>query len=221
MRIVLLGAPGSGKGTQAKRLVARYSIPQISTGDLLREAVSLRTELGLKAKSYMDAGQLVPDDIVLEMIRERLAQEGTRQGFILDGFPRNIAQARALDALLDEIRQPIDVAVFIDVPTETLKKRLLGRLTCSRCGAVFNIYTNPPKVPGICDFCGGPLIHREDDNEETVSARLKVYEEQTRPLIDYYEKQGKLGRIDGNNQIDSIFAAIVREIEKRAGSHKK
>lgn len=217
MRIVLLGPPGSGKGTQAKRLVARYAIPQISTGDLLREAVAAGSELGLKAKSYMDAGQLVPDEVVLGMIRERLGQADTRQGFILDGFPRNIAQAQALDALLQDLGQPLDLAIFIDVPAEVLKQRISGRLTCTRCGAVFNLYTNPPKVPGVCDFCGGPLEHRADDNEQTVSARLEVYETQTRPVIEYYAGQGKLLRVDGTREIDDTFHTIVREIDARIG----
>ena len=208
MRIVLLGAPGSGKGTQAKLIVEKYGIPQISTGDLLRAAVAAGTELGKRAKAAMDAGELVSDDIVLGMIRERLAEPDTEKGFILDGFPRNLAQAEALDALLDELGKPLQAAILIDVPFDSLLKRLTGRLTCEKCGAVYNIYTNPPKQEGVCDKCGGKLIHRADDNEETIRNRLQVYQEQTEPLIDYYEKQGKLHRIDGEGDIQAIFQAV-------------
>ncbi len=208
MRIVLLGAPGSGKGTQAKLIVEKYGIPQISTGDLLRAAVAAGTELGKRAKAAMEAGELVSDDIVLGMIRERLAEPDTEKGFILDGFPRNLAQAEALDRLLDELGKPLQAALLIDVPFDALLKRLTGRLTCEKCGAVYNIYTNPPKQDGICDKCGGKLIHRADDNEETIRNRLQVYEQQTAPLIDYYERQGKLHRIDGEGEIDAIFQAV-------------
>ncbi len=208
MRIVLLGAPGSGKGTQAKLIVEKYGIPQISTGDLLRAAVAAGTELGKRAKAAMDAGELVSDDIVLGMIRERLAEPDTEKGFILDGFPRNLSQAEALDALLDELGKPLQAAILIDVPFDSLLKRLTGRLTCEKCGAVYNIYTNPPKQEGVCDKCGGKLIHRADDNEETIRNRLQVYQEQTEPLIDYYEKQGKLHRIDGEGDIQAIFQAV-------------
>ncbi|RMG55975.1 MAG: adenylate kinase [Gammaproteobacteria bacterium] len=222
MRLVLLGAPGSGKGTQAKRLVERYGIPQISTGDLLREAVSKGTELGKAAKQYMDAGQLVPDEVVLGMIRERLSRPDTAKGFILDGFPRNLPQAEALDHMLDEMKQPLDLAILIDVDYDVLMQRLTGRLTCENCGAVFNIYTNPPRQDHICDFCGGKLHHRADDNEETISNRLKVYDQQTRPVIAYYEMEGKLARINGEGEIDEIFQRIVEAIESRlkAGSEQ-
>ncbi len=208
MRIVLLGAPGSGKGTQAKLIVEKYGIPQISTGDLLRAAVAAGTELGKRAKAAMDAGELVSDDIVLGMIRERLAEPDTEKGFILDGFPRNLSQAEALDTLLDELGKPLQAAILIDVPFDSLLKRLTGRLTCEQCGAVYNIYTNPPKQEGVCDKCGGKLIHRADDNEETIRNRLQVYQQQTEPLIDYYEKQGKLHRIDGEGDIQAIFQAV-------------
>lgn len=217
MRIVLLGAPGSGKGTQGKRLVERYEIPQISTGDLLRSAVASGSELGREAKSYMDAGQLVPDEVVLGMIRERLAEADAATGFILDGFPRNRAQAEALDGVLAELGQPLDVALLIDVEIDTLKKRLLGRLTCTGCGAVFNAYTNPPKTEGVCDYCGGELQHRTDDNEETISARLEVYDAQTKPLIDYYADRGELIRVSGLGEIDQIFKTIVTDIDARLG----
>ncbi len=204
MRIVLLGAPGSGKGTQAKKLVDHYGVVQISTGDLLRAAVSAETALGLTAKAAMDAGQLVSDDIVLAMIKERLDQADTKRGYILDGFPRNIAQAQALDVLLGEVNQPLQAAIVLDVPFEDLMQRLTGRQTCKQCGAVFNIYTHPSAKPGICDVCGGELIQRSDDNEATVEKRLKVFEEQTAPLIAFYEKQNKLARIDGTQPIDDI-----------------
>lgn len=217
MRIVLLGAPGSGKGTQGKRLVERYGIPQISTGDLLRSAVAAGSELGREAKSYMDAGQLVPDEVVLGMIRERLAQADAATGFILDGFPRNRAQAEALDGVLGDLGQPLDVALLIDVEIDTLKKRLLGRLTCTSCGAVFNAYTNPPKTEGVCDYCGGELQHRTDDNEETITARLDVYDAQTKPLIDYYADRGELIRVSGLGEIDRIFNTIVTDIDARLG----
>jgi adenylate kinase len=217
MRIVLLGAPGSGKGTQGKRLVERYGIPQVSTGDLLRSAVAAGSELGREAKSYMDAGQLVPDEVVLGMLRERLAEADADAGFILDGFPRNRAQAEALDGVLAELGQPLDVALLIDVEIDTLKKRLLGRLTCTSCGAVFNAYTNPPKTEGVCDHCGGELQHRTDDNEETISARLDVYDAQTKPLIEYYADRGELIRVSGLGEIDQIFDIIVTDIDARLG----
>lgn len=217
MKIVLLGAPGSGKGTQGKRLVERYAIPQISTGDLLRSAVAADSPLGREAKTYMNAGQLVPDEVVLGMLRERLAQSDVANGFILDGYPRNRAQAEALDGVLAEIGQPLDVALLIDVDLDTLKKRLLGRLTCAGCGAVFNTYTNPPKTEGVCDYCGGELQHRADDNEETISARLDVYEAQTKPLIDYYAARDELIRVPGLGEIDQIFGNIVTDIDARLG----
>lgn len=211
MRIVLLGAPGSGKGTQAARLVEHYQVPQISTGDLLRAAVAAGTELGLKAKAAMDEGQLVSDDIVLGMIRERLAQPDTERGFILDGFPRNIAQAEALDAMLEELERPLELGILLDVPLDKLMKRLTGRMTCKTCGAVFNRYTHPPEQEGVCDKCGGELTQRGDDNQDTVRRRLEVFEEQTAPLVEYYERDDRLARIDGEREIEQI-AADFREI---------
>jgi adenylate kinase len=215
MRLVLLGAPGSGKGTQAKSLVERYKIPQISTGDLLRNAVSAGSDLGVQAKTYMDAGQLVPDSLVLSMIRERLAQPDAGNGFILDGFPRNQAQAEALDTLLEEMKQPLDLAMLIDVDYDVLMQRLTGRLTCESCGAVFNIYTNPPSLDGECDVCGGDLHHRADDNEETIGNRLRVYDAQTRPLIDYYGTTSRLETIHGEGDIRDIFQQMSLVIDKR------
>ncbi len=215
MRLVLLGAPGSGKGTQAKFLVERYKIPQISTGDLLRNAVKAGTELGVKAKQFMDAGQLVPDALVLGMIRERLAEPDAKPGFILDGFPRNEAQAEALDKLLTDMHQPLDLALLIDVDYDILMQRLTGRLTCTSCGAVFNIYTNPPSLDGECDFCGGDLHHRADDNEETIGNRLRVYDAQTRPLIEYYGNSKRLKTINGEGDIKEIFRQVSQIIDQQ------
>jgi len=214
MRIILLGAPGSGKGTQAQSLVNRYKVPQISTGDLLRNAVSAGTELGRKAKQFMDAGQLVPDSVVLGMIRERLAQPDADNGFILDGFPRNEPQAEALDKLLEEMKQPLDLALLIDVDYDVLMQRLTGRLTCESCGSVFNIYTNPPKQDDACDKCGGKLHHRADDNEETIGNRLKVYDAQTKPLIAYFSASNRLETVVGEGDINAIFKHICAALDR-------
>lgn len=213
MRIVLLGAPGSGKGTQAKKLMDRYGIPQISTGDILRAAVSEGTELGLKAKAAMDAGRLVADEIVVGMIRERLKQPDARKGFVLDGFPRSLPQAKALDRELESLAQPLDHAVLIHVETEALMKRLTGRRTCKACGHMFNVYFNPPKVQGVCDACGGELQQRDDDNEEVIANRLRVYEEQTAPLVDYYEAQGLLQRIEGVGEMEEVFERLLGALD--------
>jgi len=210
MRIVLIGAPGGGKGTQAKRLVDRFGIPQISTGDLLREAVAAGTPLGLRAKSVMEAGQLVSDDIVLDMIRDRLSRPDAQKGFILDGFPRNIPQARALDVLLNGMGKPLQIGLLIDVPFDILMQRLTGRRTCSACGAIYNAYTSPPRIDGICDNCGGNLLQRADDNEDTVVNRLRVYESQTAPLVDYYRREGILRTVQGTGEVEDIFNAILR-----------
>ncbi|SFN02372.1 adenylate kinase [Thermodesulforhabdus norvegica] len=209
MNIILLGPPGAGKGTQAKRMMERYGIPQISTGDMLRAAVAAGTQLGLEAKKYMDAGQLVPDEVVVGLVKERIQQEDCKKGFMLDGFPRNVSQAETLDKMLSELGQQIDHVVCIEVPDEELVKRLTGRRTCRQCGAGFHVVFDPPKKEGVCDKCGGELYQRDDDNVETVTSRLKVYKDQTEPLINYYEKQGKLRRIDGLGAIDEIFQRIV------------
>ncbi len=205
MKLVLLGAPGSGKGTQAKLLVDKLNIPQISTGDLLRAAVEAQTPLGRQAKAIMDAGQLVPNDLVLGLIRERLNNPDCRNGFILDGFPRNLEQAEELDRLLDSLSMPIQKSILIDVDFDILMQRLTGRLTCEDCGAVYNIFTNPPTMEDECDKCGGNLHHRSDDNEETIGKRLRVYETQTQPVADYYRQQGKLSVIEGKGDIKDIF----------------
>ena len=209
MRIVLLGAPGSGKGTQAQLLIEKYNVPQISTGDLLRAAVEAQTPLGRQAKTIMDAGQLVPNDIVLGMIRERLNNPDASNGFILDGFPRNIEQAEALDNLLADIGQPIETALLIDVDFDILMQRLTGRLSCNSCSTVYNLFTNPPMMDNECDKCGSFLHHRSDDNEDTIGKRLRVYETQTRPVIDFYRNQNILITVEGKGDIQDIFKLIL------------
>ncbi|WP_018649281.1 MULTISPECIES: adenylate kinase [unclassified Thioalkalivibrio] len=215
MRIVLMGAPGSGKGTQAKKMVATFGIPQISTGDLLRAAMAAQTELGKQVESAMNAGQLVPDDLVLGLIRDRLQEPDAQKGFILDGFPRNVAQAETLDTMLEKLGAPLDQAIQIDVPFDELKQRLTGRVSCGDCGAVFNSHTFPPQQEGVCDLCGGELVHRADDTEKTVVNRLKVYEEQTQPLIEYYARRGLLKHVNGTRDIALIFD----EVRQLLGKH--
>lgn len=215
MRLVFLGAPGAGKGTQAKRLVEKYGIPQISTGDLLRAAVAAGTSLGKEAKAYMDRGELVPDKVVLGMVKERLSQNDCKKGFILDGFPRNVAQAEALDKMLSEMNMPLDLALNLDVPFDDLMKRLTGRRTCKSCGQMYNVYYSPSKVEGKCDKCGGELFQRDDDKEETIRKRLEVYRAQTEPLIDYYSKKGILKSVSGTGSIDEIFNSICAILEKK------
>jgi adenylate kinase len=216
MRIVLLGAPGSGKGTQAQRLIDRHGVPQISTGDLLRAAVAAGTELGRHAKAIMDAGKLVDDATMLGIIRERLGQPDARRGFILDGFPRTIAQADGLHVLLAELGQPLDAVVLMNVDPEQLFKRLTGRRTCRTCQRVFNVYTAPPSVPPPCGGqCETPdLFQRPDDSEETIGKRLAVYEAQTRPLVDYYRGRGMLRVVDAEGDID----AVTRRLEQALAS---
>lgn len=208
MRLVLLGAPGAGKGTQAKKLIDKYAIPQISTGDILRQAVAEGTPLGKEAKSYMDKGELVPDKVVLGLVEERLKQDDCKKGYILDGFPRNTAQAEALDVILGDIGMPLTAAISVDVPKEDLMKRLTGRRTCRNCGQMYNVHFSPPKEEGACDKCGGELYQREDDKEETIRRRLDVYEAQTAPLIDYYGKKGILHAVQGTGSIDDIFGRM-------------
>jgi len=209
MNIILLGPPGAGKGTQASRLIGKYAIPQISTGDMLRAALKEGTPLGLEAKKYMDQGALVPDSVVIGLVKERIQKPDCSKGYMLDGFPRNVSQAEALDKMLGELKQRIDGVVCIEVPNKELLGRLTGRRTCRSCGAGYHVMFDPPKTDGKCDKCEGELYQRDDDNEATVSSRLKVYEDQTKPLIDYYEKQGKLRRIDGVGSMDAIFGRIT------------
>lgn len=215
MRLVMLGAPGSGKGTQSKQLVAKRHIPQISSGDLLREAVAAGTELGLKAKSAMDAGELVTDEIVLGLIRERLEEPDTDGGFILDGFPRNLTQAHDLDTLLEELGQPLDRVIFLDVDHDTLMKRLTGRRTCIECGRLFNIYFAPPGTPPHCEICNDMprLQQRDDDNEETIANRLRVYRSQTEPLIEHYRQKGQLRVVEGSGEIGEVFERLESELQ--------
>ena len=212
MRIVMLGAPGSGKGTQAQRLQQDYQLPPVSTGDLLRRAVADKTPLGLKAKATMDAGELVSDEIVLGMIKERLARPDAKRGFILDGFPRNLAQAESLNAVLAELAQKIDAAVLMDVDFEILMKRLTGRRTCSKTGQVLNIYFSPAAELEACRKAGGELVQRDDDNETTIRNRLQVYERQTAPLIDYYQKRGLLKKVEATGDVNDVFARFKKAV---------
>jgi len=214
MRLVLLGAPGAGKGTQAKKLIEKHGIPQISTGDILRKAVADGTPLGKEAKSYMDKGELVPDKVVIGLIEDRLTQPDCKKGFILDGFPRNTAQAETLDAMLKKLNMPLDSALSVDVPKDDLMKRLTGRRTCKGCQQMYNIYFSPPKKNGVCDRCGGELFHRDDDKEETIKRRLDVYDAQTAPLISYYKKSGILKSVIGVGGIDEIFKKVCSVLGK-------
>lgn len=209
MRLILLGPPGAGKGTQAKRLIERYEIPQISTGDMLRAAVREGTPLGKTAKSYMDSGKLVPDSVVIGVTEERLQQADCVNGFMLDGFPRTVPQADALKSVLTKIGAEVDHVISVQVPNEELVVRLAGRRTCKECGAGYHIKFDPSSSPDRCDRCGGELFQRDDDREATVRARLKVYEEQTAPLIAYYREEGLLRPIDGRGNIEEIFGRIV------------
>ena len=212
MRIVMLGAPGSGKGTQAQRLQQDHQLPQVSTGDLLRRAVADKTPLGLKAKAAMDAGELVSDEIVLGMIKERLAKPDAKRGFILDGFPRNLAQADSLSAVLGELGLKIDAAVLMDVDFEILMKRLTGRRTCSKTGQVLNIYFSTPAELEACRKAGGELLQRDDDNETTIRNRLQVYERQTAPLIDYYQKRGLLKKVEATGDVNDVYARFEKAV---------
>ena len=213
--VVLLGPPGAGKGTQAKLMVERYGIPQVSTGDLLRENVKLGTPLGQKAKAIMERGDLVPDDLVSEMVAERLRRSDCQRGFILDGFPRTVPQAQWVDQYLTQQERgwPELVVVNIRVDYNQLMRRLTGRRTCPTCGRIYNIYFKPPRTPGICDVDGSLLVMRKDDAEEVVSERLKAYEKQTLPLVDYYRRQGRLREVDGDQPVEEVTAAVFRVVE--------
>ena len=209
MKIIMLGAPGAGKGTQAKQIADKYSIPHISTGDIFRANIKNGTELGQKAKKYMDQGLLVPDELTCDLVMDRIGQEDCKNGFVLDGFPRTIPQAEALDAALVKIGQKMDFAVDVDVPDENIVNRMSGRRACLNCGATYHIVYNPSKKEGICDTCGQQLVLRDDDKPETVLSRLEVYHNQTQPLIDYYKGQGILKSVDGTVDMKDVFKAIV------------
>ncbi len=213
MDLILLGPPGAGKGTQAKMMIDRWKIPQISTGDILRTAVREERPLGLEAKGFMDRGELVPDRVVIGIIAERLKEEDATAGFILDGFPRTIPQAEALQEILDELGRKIDTVLSIEIEEERLVARLTGRRMCKGCGESFHLVFNPPARDGVCDRCGGELYQRDDDREKTIRQRLAIYREQTEPLIAYYEKQGILKRIKGDDSKDQIFSRIVGAVD--------
>ena len=210
MKIVMLGAPGAGKGTQAKMIAAKYQIPHISTGDIFRANIKNGTELGKKAKSYMDQGLLVPDELTVDLVIDRLAQDDCKNGYILDGFPRTIPQAEALDAALAKLGEKMDYAIDVDVPDENIVSRMSGRRACTGCGATYHIVYNPFKKGDCCEVCGEKLILRDDDKPETVQKRLNVYHEQTQPLIDYYTKQSILRTVDGTQDMNDVFAEIVK-----------
>jgi len=212
MRIILLGPPGAGKGTQAKLLIERLGIPQISTGDMLRAAVKAGTPLGAEAKAYMDRGGLVPDAVIIGLVRERLQVPDCSRGYILDGFPRTAAQAEALETTLKDLHLSLDHALCLEVPSEDLVSRIAGRRTCRNCGAMYHLRFSPSKREGVCDACGGETYQRDDDREETVRQRLLVYEEQTAPLIRFYDGRGLLRRISGTGEIAEIFARMVKSL---------
>mgnify|MGYP006285586033 CR=1 FL=1 len=217
MRLILLGAPGAGKGTQAEKIVEKYSIPQISTGDILRKNIAEGTELGKKAESYTQSGQLVPDDIIGEIIVSRLARDDCANGYILDGFPRNLAQAEMLDELLaNKLSQTLDAVVYFEVPEEELVGRITSRRVCEACGNVYNTNYNPPPEDGTCEKCGGKVIQRPDDTEETVKSRLDVFHKNTAPLVDFYKNKGILKTVSGTGKPDSIFENVVAAIEESA-----
>ena len=214
MKLILLGPPGVGKGTQAVKVCSEYSIPHISTGDILREAVKNQTEVGLQAKNYMDRGELVPDSVVIQLVKDRILQSDCNEGFLLDGFPRTVAQAHALDCQLDTLKQPIDCVVQLDADEDEIVKRLTGRRMCPECGKGYHIAFLKPKKDGICDQCNAELIQRFDDTETTVRRRLTVYHEKTHDLIDYYKRQEKLIPVDASRDIDVIKNDIIEKLKK-------
>ena len=209
MKIIMLGAPGAGKGTQAKKIAEKYQIPHISTGDIFRSNIKEGTELGMKAKAYMDQGGLVPDELTIGMLMDRIQKDDCKNGYVLDGFPRTIPQAESLTNALNERNQKIDYAVNVDVPDENIVNRMSGRRACLSCGATYHIVYKPSKVEGICDVCGDKLVLRDDDKPETVKKRLSVYHDQTQPLIDYYKEAGVLANVDGTQDMEKVFSDIV------------
>ena len=209
MKIIMLGAPGAGKGTQAKMIAEKYGIPHISTGDIFRANIKNGTELGMEAKKYMDQGLLVPDELTVKILLDRVAGEDCRDGYVLDGFPRTIPQAQVLDEELSKLGESIDYAINVDVPDENIVRRMSGRRVCLKCGATYHIEHIPPKKEGVCDVCGSGLVLRDDDKPETVQKRLKVYHEQTQPLIDFYSNKGVLKAVDGTADMKDVFAAIT------------
>ncbi len=213
-RVIFLGAPGAGKGTQARRLAAETGVPQVATGDMLREAVAEGTPLGREAKRYMDSGALVPDEVVIGLVDERLAKSDAAGGYVLDGFPRTVAQAEALDGLLGRRRQELDRVIFFDVSRPELIRRLTGRRICRQCGTAFHLVSAPPKTAGRCDRCGGELYQREDDAEATVARRLDVYETQTAPLLDYYRRRGLLVRVAGEGAMEEVADRIRKAVKE-------
>ncbi len=213
MKIIMLGAPGAGKGTQAKKIAEKYSIPHISTGDIFRANIKNGTELGKKAKEYMDKGELVPDELTCDLVMDRISEDDAKNGFVLDGFPRTIPQAEALDAALEKISQSMDVAIDVEVDDDSIVKRMSGRRACLKCGATYHIVSIPPKKEGICDNCGEALVLRDDDQPETVLNRLRVYHNQTQPLIDYYSRKGILCSVDGMESMETVFNSIIAQLE--------
>lgn len=208
MKIIMLGAPGAGKGTQAKMIAEKYGVPHVSTGDIFRANIKNGTELGMEAKKYMDEGLLVPDELTVRILLDRVAKEDCQKGYVLDGFPRNIPQAEVLEKALNEINDKIDFAIDVDVPDESIIKRMSGRRACLNCGATYHLENIPPKKEGICDDCGSEIVLRDDDRPETVGKRLDVYHEQTQPLIEFYQKKGILKTVDGTVDVKDVFAAI-------------
>lgn len=213
MKIIMLGAPGAGKGTQAKMIADRYGVPHVSTGDIFRANIKNETALGMEAKQYMDKGLLVPDELTVKILLDRVAQEDCRNGYVLDGFPRTIPQAEVLDEALAAQGERIDYAIDVDVPDENIVRRMGGRRACLSCGATYHIEHVPPKKEGVCDVCGQPLVLRDDDKPETVQNRLNVYHEQTQPLIDFYRKKGVLKTVDGTQDMNDVFAAITAVLD--------
>ena len=209
MNIILMGLPGAGKGTQASEIVKKFPIPHISTGDMFRKAIKDETDLGKEAKSYMDRGELVPDEVTVGIVKERISEDDAKKGFLLDGFPRTIDQAEALNSIMAELDRNIDAVINIEVPEEELMNRLTGRRICENCGTTYHLVFNPPKVEGICDLDGGKLYQREDDNPETVSNRLKVNVKQSKPILEYYDNKGVLNNIDGSKDIEEVTTDVI------------